>query len=46
MIEDPIDRLMIRYSGRIMYFPTRSASSFVLALTRLWTMNPEGGFAF
>ena len=28
---------MIRYSGRIMSLPTRSAASFVLALTRLWT---------
>jgi hypothetical protein len=24
-----------------MYFPTRSASSFVLARTRLWTLKPE-----
>ncbi len=27
-------------SGRIMYFPTRSASAFVLARTRLWTLKP------
>ena len=27
-------------SGRIMYLPTRSASFFVFALTRLWTLNP------
>ena len=27
-------------SGRIMYFPTRSASLIVLARTRLWTLNP------
>ena len=27
-------------TGRIMYFPTRSASGFVLARTRLWTLKP------
>jgi hypothetical protein len=27
--------------GRTMYFPTRSASTFILARTRLWTLNPE-----
>ena len=37
MVNNPIDRLIIRYNGRIMSLPTRSASSFVLALTRLWT---------
>ncbi len=26
--------------GRTMYFPTRSASSFVRTLTRLWTLKP------
>jgi len=26
-----------------MYFPTRSASSFVLVRTRLWTLKPEWG---
>ena len=28
------------FGGRIIYFPTRSASFFVLARTRLWTLKP------
>jgi len=42
--EDPANEIILRTaSGRIIYFPTLSASIFVSVRTRLWTLKPVWG---